>query len=565
MRPRTRAYTTAAIAPLLAFACGGSSDSADTFDGAPPVAADAAPPDGGSSPPDGGPTTAECPAYQGGGTVCEGSYSVQSEDDLAVVVSCARITGNLELGADGLPSTVELPALERVDGSITINASNNLARVSLPELKEVGGEIRSLDSQLTELAIPVLGTGGGMIAGQFRGAALPLPCLTEVGGMDLPATARVDAPLLTRATGPVHAWLVAPSLVRITGTFWYLDGAEVPALTRAGALTIRATDDIALPALVTVDGVANLGCPGDAGPATGIVETALDLPALESAGGFWFCPWPALASASLPNLQQITGLSQSTWYPFLIGPTTGPLASVDLPTLQTIRGDANIQSPVTAPTLTTIEPGHPTTSGHLTIAAPLSAPRLATVTGTLTSTYDTDLPALSSVDRLVADHALAAPLLQTVGRNLDLDGTGDVDLRSLRSVGTVFQAYRTASQFDFTSLETVGAYVRVAVDGVALAFPSLTSVSRFVLLKGGTAGEIQAPALASIGEYLEISYNESLTLIDFAALASLGGALRIGNNPLLPTCQAEALRDQLIAAGWTGTPIIWGNGTGTCP
>jgi hypothetical protein len=36
--------------------------------------------------------------------------------------------------------------------------------------------------------------------------------------------------------------------------------------------------------------------------------------------------------------------------------------------------------------------------------------------------------------------------------------------------------------------------------------------------------------------------------------------LYIQDNPLLPTAEAEALRDRLIANGWTGEAFISGNG-----
>jgi hypothetical protein len=44
-----------------------------------------------------------------------------------------------------------------------------------------------------------------------------------------------------------------------------------------------------------------------------------------------------------------------------------------------------------------------------------------------------------------------------------------------------------------------------------------------------------------------------------------GWDLKINDNPLLPTCEAERLVQQLQAAGWTGTPLIENNNdSATC-
>ena len=55
------------------------------------------------------------------------------------------------------------------------------------------------------------------------------------------------------------------------------------------------------------------------------------------------------------------------------------------------------------------------------------------------------------------------------------------------------------------------------------------------------------------------------TLRQLERLMSLGTDLRIKNNPLLPTCEAEALRDRLRGLGWQGEAVIEGNdSTATC-
>jgi hypothetical protein len=53
---------------------------------------------------------------------------------------------------------------------------------------------------------------------------------------------------------------------------------------------------------------------------------------------------------------------------------------------------------------------------------------------------------------------------------------------------------------------------------------------------------------------------ENLTNIVLDTSGFYYGNLYIQDNPLLPTSEAEALRDRLIANGWTGQAFISGNG-----
>jgi hypothetical protein len=73
------------------------------------------------------------------------------------------------------------------------------------------------------------------------------------------------------------------------------------------------------------------------------------------------------------------------------------------------------------------------------------------------------------------------------------------------------------------------------------------------------------------GDRVDVSYNAVLTSLELPALetvnehaASAISDLSISNNALLPTCQANAIRDQLLARGFHGSIGISGN-RGTCP
>jgi hypothetical protein len=82
--------------------------------------------------------------------------------------------------------------------------------------------------------------------------------------------------------------------------------------------------------------------------------------------------------------------------------------------------------------------------------------------------------------------------------------------------------------------------------------PSLTSLKAFAKLQtfGGELDVSNLPALT--------------TLSAFGSLTS-AGSLVITSDPLLPTCQANAILARLKAHGFKGTATITGDGTGTCP
>jgi hypothetical protein len=69
-----------------------------------------------------------------------------------------------------------------------------------------------------------------------------------------------------------------------------------------------------------------------------------------------------------------------------------------------------------------------------------------------------------------------------------------------------------------------------------------------------------------IDEWLVIQDNPLLADLDgLGALVSMGWMLKINDNAILPACAAEALHQQLVDQGWTGTADISGNwDAGTC-
>ena len=106
---------------------------------------------------------------------------------------------------------------------------------------------------------------------------------------------------------------------------------------------------------------------------------------------------------------------------------------------------------------------------------------------------------------------------------------------------------------------------------VSVELPLLTRIDGFFTVWGNPIlTRVTLPMLASVGSRLDVSSNAALTSLDLPALKSVNERadpavydLIIRDNAL-PTCQADAIRDQLIANGFRGTVSISGN-RGTCP
>ena len=461
--------------------------------------------------------SAECPIYQGGGTVCVGSYEVRNQGDVEEIADCARITGDLELGANGLVE-IALPLLERVDGTVAIHDSFSLERILLPELKEIGLDLESRGLALpvfVELAVPRLRTidGGMYVSPMAPMADWSLPCLDSIGDFAVFAVP-TTAPSLISIGGELNGPLDAPLLESVGGELFYTGDQNLPSLRLVGGLSLYSTTGLALPELRTITGKATFCFFGGETPSF----DTLSLPQLRRAGAMSLCPWPALTTVDLPRLQAITGPMGVGGLD--IGAGAG-LTSVELPALTAINGP-----------------------GTFAVAADLSV--LASA-GDLTVQASVTVPALTTSRSLLLYVAFDAPSLATV-------------------VGNV----TTYDAIDLPSLATVSGDMNLYSTSGTLVFPALTSVGGHVLAFQTQAPELRAPLLTSIGSpsssgYLRIESNPVLANIEFPSLTSLAKSLLIRYNPQLPNCQALALRDQLIAAGWTGVRRIFGNGTGTCP
>jgi hypothetical protein len=453
-----------------------------------------------------------CPAYDGTGTVCSGSFTILNSIDVAAIAGCANITGNLFINAPGM-TEIALPALERIGGALRVTDNPDLVRLRLPALKEIAGpttievpaSARGMDfSHLrasgaiviltqggVDMAFPCLDTSRTLAARESSGstliaAPLHLPRLRQIDGSFEAGNA--SAPALTTVSGnvgnssvPELAILDAPSLTSIGGTLFYSPGHDLPSLVEIGRSLIASGP--------------TASCAGPTG------SDVLSLPSLERVGAVRLCR-STLQDISLPSLETISGPPVGEDGLFIF--SSSLTSAVELPALSSVEGTLNSRGPIDLPALTQV-------TGDIEAWADVSAPVLANLDG-----------------------------------QLILRGAAGYSLPSLVSARAVLCLTGAATSIELPALTEVGTRVEIRDCN------SVTSISM--------------PVLAAIPGVLRIQRNAQLTSLDFASLTSLGDVLMIKSNTSLANCYATDIYDQLVANGWTGTANIKNNnGTGACP
>jgi hypothetical protein len=511
-----------------------------------------------------------CPVYDGGGTVCGGSFTVANDADLAAIAGCAQITGNLTITAPGL-TTIALRNLERVGGNLVVMGNTTLVKLLLAQLKEVGGMLRlELGSSTTQVDLSRLRSSGSLVSGMAP-AALRMSCLTTTGG-------DVDVPML-----------VAPNLTSIGGVLWFVAGMDFPLLEQAGGILVGSSfsrpwtsPDVSLPSLHTVTGifataVRSLGvdtegtyvfnCRSDSpGPYT------LSVPALERVGSLTVCHLPD-NGLDLAQLRSVTGPptpieSERDKPGILIRNPADTSTEITLPVLEEMVGTLEISLPAHLPSLIR--------AGSIDVWNTIDAPALEEINGRATIRLTTALPSLTRIDgSLDIRGVFTAPALQEVTRNLTYVG-GSLTADDLATVGGALLIKKTVTAVSLPALSSVDS-IRVANSNdnslQTLSLPSLTTVtgadgtfySGLLELSGTRLTTLSLPALSTVEGDFRLSRNHVLTSFDIPLLTSVGPSLTITSNEDLPNCYATDLLAQLQAAGWSGTSTISGNGSGSCP
>lgn len=310
-----------------------------------------------------------------------------------------------------------------------------------------------------------------------------------------------------------------------------VDAAQLVGVTTiTGNLTIDAVGLTALDlsSLHTVSGTVTY---------IGFSGTALAMPALTSTAGILVNGVSTTAPLEMPVLAT-TGFIHLNQYGFV---------TATFPALTTIDADLNISG---SNSLTTLS--FPALTAAQTIVV-TNCPAITsldfshvTTVDTVAFMYDTNLVSVSlhltSVARLILYYDMALTAL---------------DLSSLTTVsqGIDLESLPVLASLDLTSLTFVGGSMYFTHDDAlaTLAFPALTSVSSTI----------------PQGAPVQIGYNATLASITAPLWTTFGptpatpnAQIVINENPQLPTCQAQALVDQMNAL----TPIVFGNDdSATCP
>jgi hypothetical protein len=464
-----------------------------------------------------------CPAYAGNGLICEGSFTVDSPAELATIATCARITGDLIINPLGV-AEISLPVLERIDGRVRVAKDPNLVRLRLPQLKEAPLEDPSTgnDGVFIELATSTGGvdlsrlrTTGDLAIQKDGGGQTSLPCLDTTEGL---------------------------SAYRWNGSRSVPGSLHVPRLRQVGTIDVFGEVDIlaavmTAPRLERVVGTVSEGriVAPVLTSVTGSVYAVLDAPNLTDISA----TLSYRDADNLPSLRRVRG-----------DVVLGTAASIDLPSLVYIAGTLGggyewpTASSLVLPALERV--------GSLQLTWPslqeVSLPALSIIRGNLETQVAVDLPALTEITGVMwLDAPVNAPALVSIGRSLRLqEFDGAVSFPALASVGDISCSAGAATSIDLPALTQLEDSIYV------VNCDNLTSIS--------------APLLQSIGSYISIALNDALAALDFGSLTSLGESLSINRNAVLPNCYATAIRDQLLASGWTGDAYLYdNNGTGSCP
>jgi hypothetical protein len=142
------------------------------------------------------------------------------------------------------------------------------------------------------------------------------------------------------------------------------------------------------------------------------------------------------------------------------------------------------------------------------------------------------------------------PALEAIGGSLSLDHGPDIE--RIRA----FAALRSVGRLDVSGMSAL-----IELTG----FGALESITGDLIVSSNSSLErVALAALASVGGNLAIQNNPVLNDLRLPELSFLGGSLTITGNPGLPTCQAQALVDELRAHGYGFTATVVDNAPDEC-
>ena len=250
----------------------------------------------------------------------------------------------------------------------------------------------------------------------------------------------------------------------------------------------------------------------------------------------------ALTSIRLPALQTVGGSVQID---------APGLASLDAPALESTGGVAAAAADVDLHCLVS---GSVALGGHAGAALDLGKLRTAGVVKLdgMAALASLELPALEQGSLIVSDApalaSIALPALTGTPAQLRLLGCGaltDLSLGAITSIGAVQVA-------DAASLADLG------------AFDAIQDADSLAIENDDALTALGFPALVTVRGALDLRDNSALAEIGLGALTEIGEDSAITDNPLLPTCDVQGLRDRVRENGSLAAFLIHDNADDDC-
>lgn len=196
--------------------------------------------------------------------------------------------------------------------------------------------------------------------------------------------------------------------------------------------------------------------------------------------------------------------------------------------------------------------------------------------GSFTIQNELDLAAMAGVQTVTGDlrlgntpgiDTISLPNLQEIQGNLTGGGgSATLDLPALISIGEGWSSFSQDLQsISAPALLSVGGTVEFHCSSLqTIELPALQTVGARLEIDGDMLQDLAFVSLQSVGNDLIIGQLALLRSLDLPALQTVLGRVLINLNPLLPTCQAQAIVDQLtnapVSINITGDDVA-----GVCP
>lgn len=183
--------------------------------------------------------------------------------------------------------------------------------------------------------------------------------------------------------------------------------------------------------------------------------------------------------------------------------------------------------------------------------------------GSFTIQNELDLAAMAGVQTVTGNLTISAPGLSAVSLSdllgvqgsliVNSPGTTVLDLPALTSIGQDWTVLPSAA------LQTISAPSLLSVGNDAIIDQQAFSADSFLLLQN-----IDIASMQTVGHSLRIAGLPLLQDLAMPSLVTVVEDFSVSNDPLLPTCQAQTILDQLTTAP-TSFDISGDDAAGVCP